>query len=370
METFKKFLYLFMSAVSNCLLYTKEHTTINELTSKAYNFLINLLENFGNIEIMIIEEDIVFNKKPVKDIGIQGIKFIKILKKKGLNRIDLLKGITIDELKKLVIDFSKTESTINSYPHIKTGVIDIKISDPKLDKDMNISDFKIASSEQINVLKDIYQDISHYKKLNIAGLEEIAINFILTFKKESNILKLLYPAKTYSEYTYTHATNVAILSMFQAESIGIKDELLRDIGISALLHDVGKLFISQDILNKKGPLTQKECEEIQNHPYYGALYLAKNEKLPRLAPIVAYEHHLRFDGTGYPKSTLNNRKQHLFSQIVAIADYYDALRSNKPYRKDLESHEVLIIMLKENNGLFNPILLDNFVKIMLIALSK
>ncbi len=127
-----------------------------------------------------------------------------------------------------------------------------------------------------------------------------------------NILRLISPVKSYSEYTYTHATNVAVLSMFQAETLGIRDTLLRDIGISALLHDVGKLFISKDILEKSASLDKEEWEEIKMHPLYGARYLAKLEGIPSLAPIVAYEHHLRFDGKGYP-SLITGEKKHIFA---------------------------------------------------------
>jgi HD-GYP domain-containing protein (c-di-GMP phosphodiesterase class II) len=370
MDTFKKFLHMFMSTVLNCSLYSKEHTTINDLSSKTYDLLIKLMDEFGDIEIMLIEDDLIFNKKPVREIGLQGQKFINILKKKGLNRIDLLKGIKPDELKNFIIDFSNYERSINSYPNIRTGIIDVRIGGFKLDQDIKLDDLDSFSTEQINIVKDVYQNISPYKRLNIAGLEEIVINFILTFKKEANILKMLSPVKSYSEYTYTHAANVAVLSMFQAEAIGIKDEILRDLGISALLHDVGKLFISSEILEKKGQLTQEEWEEIWKHPYYGAVYLSKNDKLPRLAPIVALEHHLRYDGTGYPRLNTGNRKQHLCSQIVAIADYYDALRSNRPYRKELGIYEILAIMKKEENKLFNPHLLNNFIRIMLFAVSK
>ena len=126
------------------------------------------------------------------------------------------------------------------------------------------------------MVREVYEGVSPFKKLNIAGLEEIVVNFIVTFRKEVNILKLISPVKSYSEYTYTHATNVAVLTMFQAETLGgIRDILLRDIGIAALLHDVGKLFISKEILEKKGTLDQREWQEIRLHPLYGARYLAK-----------------------------------------------------------------------------------------------
>jgi HD-GYP domain-containing protein (c-di-GMP phosphodiesterase class II) len=161
-----------------------------------------------------------------------------------------------------------------------------------------------------------------------------------------------------------------VLSMFQAQSLNIRDDLLRDIGIAGLLHDVGKLFIAKEILEKKAALTSEEWEEIQLHPLYGARYLGKMEELPRLAPIVAFEHHMKYDGKGYPRMNSNAKKQHLCSQIVAISDFFDALRSRRPYRRALEIKEVLALMQTEGEGVFNPFLFGNFVKSMHKVLSE
>jgi HD-GYP domain-containing protein (c-di-GMP phosphodiesterase class II) len=158
--------------------------------------------------------------------------------------------------------------------------------------------------------------------------------------------------------------------MFQAETLGIRDVLLRDIGIAALLHDVGKLFISKEILEKKDTLDQREWQEIRLHPLYGARYLSQIEGLTRLAPVVAFEHHVRYDGKGYPKLRLNRKKQHICSQIVAISDYFDALRSRRPYRRALEMKGVLSIMRQEASGAFNISLLDHFTRAMHGALSQ
>jgi len=196
------------------------------------------------------------------------------------------------------------------------------------------------------------------------GLEEIVVNFIANFKRESNILKILSPVKSFSEYTYTHATNVSLLTVFQAQTLGIRDELLHEVGISALLHDSGKLFIPKEILDKKGKLDEKEFEEIKKHPIHGARYLAKIDGLTRLAPIVAFEHHIKYDGSGYPQYSLNRKKPLIFSQIVAISDFFDALRSRRPYRASVNTKDILALMKKGSGKDFNPFLVDNFIKVM------
>jgi HD-GYP domain-containing protein (c-di-GMP phosphodiesterase class II) len=176
--------------------------------------------------------------------------------------------------------------------------------------------------------------------------------------------------KSHSEYTYTHAANVAVLSMFQAESLGINDEMLHEIGIAALLHDVGKLFLSKDILNKKGKLTDEEFQEVTRHAETGAKYLAGIDGLTRLAPIVAFEHHMRYDGTGYPKLAGRSKRQHIVSQIIQISDFFDALRSKRPYKKDWEINDIIALMMENSGKEFNGVLVINFSKMLHVAISK
>lgn len=372
METVKAFISTFMSAVSTCTLYSKEHASVNELTRKVFSQLNELLQESDSLELMIVGDDLIVNKAPLREIGMQGFNLIKRLKRKGLSRVDFMKGITFSELIQFVVDVSAAARDPGTYAHIKTGVVDIRLGGFKLDTDIDfdMEDLSGFTSGQVEMVKDVYHGITPFKRLNIAGLEEIVVNFIITFRREGNILRLISPVKSFSEYTYTHATNVAVLSMFQAETLGVRDDLLRDIGISALLHDVGKLFISNEVLEKKDALNEKEWDEIRMHPAYGAKYLAKIDGLARLAPIVAIEHHRRFDGKGYPKYALNDKKQHMCSQTVAISDFFDALRSRRPYRRSLEVKDVLSLMKRDAGGAFNPVLVDNFIRSMHKALSE
>jgi HD-GYP domain-containing protein (c-di-GMP phosphodiesterase class II) len=249
------------------------------------------------------------------------------------------------------------------FPHIKTGVLDIQIDEARTEDDFDMDDIPSFVSRQLDMVKDIYHDISHIKTPNMAVLYEIMRNFIAAFKKCTNVLKLLSHAKTREEYTYIHATNVSTLSMFQLESLGLKEQsILSDVGIAGLLHDVGKLFVSDIALEKRGPLSPKEWEEMKLHPLSGAKYLSSIEGLPHLATVVAFQHHLGQDGRGYPIPLMITLDQHICSQIVSISDVFDALRSARPYRKGLGTKEVLLLMQKDSGRAFNPALLNNFIR--------
>lgn len=369
MDTVKKFISSLMIAISNSALYSKEHELVEESARRVLSHLDELLKEKEKIEIMIIENDLVADKIALKDTGLYGGNLVKQLKRKGISRVDFLKGVTLAEIIQFIEDMSDQETTLKSLPHLKTGVVGVRAKELNLNFDVDLQNLPAYTAEQIGKIKDVYDTISPFKRLEMSGLEEIVVGFILTFKKEANILKLLSPVKSYSEYTYTHATNVAVLSMFQAELLGIKGHLLRDIGIAALLHDVGKLFISKEILNKKDTLDNKEFAEISLHPLYGARYLAKIDGLTRLAPIAAFEHHRKYDGTGYPAVNVNGRKQHICSQLISISDVFDALRSFRPYRVSWDTNKILAVMKNGAGTEFEASLVDNFTRMILAATS-
>jgi len=369
-ERIKKFISIFQTTISTCSLYSKNHISLDDMTQKAFSILNELLTEQDSLKIMIVENDLIVDNNPLRDTGIHTANLIKRFKRKGISRVDFLKGVTFSEIKQFIVDLSETDKGLKTYPNIKTGVIDIRVGGLMVDADFDINVLPRFTSEQVETVKEVYHDISYFRRLNTAGLEEIVVNFIVTFRKAANILQLISPVRSYSEYTYTHATNVAVLSMFQAESLGVTDELLRDIGIAALLHDVGKLFISNEILEKNGPLDEDEWDEIRRHTLYGARYLTRTDGLTRLAPIVALEHHLRYNGQGYPKLNVTSKRQHICSQIVAISDFFDAMRSRRPYRRELETKEILSLMKTNADTEFNPFLLDNFLRIIVLTLKE
>jgi putative nucleotidyltransferase with HDIG domain len=165
--------------------------------------------------------------------------------------------------------------------------------------------------------------------------------------------------KKHDEHTFVHALNVAILVLMQAETLGFKRSDLNEIGVAALLHDVGKLTIPERVLKKDGKLSQEEIQLMKDHPVEGAKILIRTEGLTRLASVVAFEHHLRYDLAGYPPRD-DQQQQTLASMLVNIADYYDACRSHRSYHKGLPPEEIHEDMVSKKGADFDPDLLDHF----------
>jgi putative nucleotidyltransferase with HDIG domain len=352
-ESFSKFLSYIVTAMAQCSLYSKEHPAVADFSERALK-LLNELFTDETIGVTHLGGNLIFNDVPIIDKGIHVENFMKRMKAKGIDKIIIKKGISIEE----VINFasfmaSKDEDSLSSE-HILVGTVQVRL------RSSGEEPLEIMSTN-ISKIKGVYYELSRFKRLDTAGLEDAVLGFLIALKSEANILRLVSPVKSYSEYTYVHTANVSVLTLFQAESLGLKGEALREAGLAGLLHDVGKMIVPKEILEKPGKLDDAEWKEIKRHPVYGALFLSSLPDPPRLAVIAAFEHHLKFDGTGYPETKWRARKQNIISQIVAISDFFDALRAERPYRKGMEIDKLIDILKGSAGKDFNPLLVDNFM---------
>jgi putative nucleotidyltransferase with HDIG domain len=161
-------------------------------------------------------------------------------------------------------------------------------------------------------------------------------------------------------YTFTHMVNVAALTMAQASALNIDGPLLEAFGVAALLHDIGKVFTPAEILHKPHRLTPEEFAIMKRHVVDGAAILRRTKGLSPLAAVVAFEHHLKQDLSGYPEN-VGPRSLNLCTLMVSIADVFDALRSHRPYRQGLATSRIRAIMDQQDNPAFNRPLLMRFV---------
>lgn len=138
--------------------------------------------------------------------------------------------------------------------------------------------------------------------------------------------------KSMDSYTYQHSVNVCVLSVALGIEMGLNKYQLNDLAVGALLHDIGKTFIPMEVLMKPGRLTDEEFEQIRSHSQLGYDYLKKNIMLCGLSKIIVHQHHERLDGTGYPRK-LKDDQIHRYAKAVAICDVYDALTSDRVYKK-------------------------------------
>jgi putative nucleotidyltransferase with HDIG domain len=184
----------------------------------------------------------------------------------------------------------------------------------------------------------------------------------LVYQDRTSLLALT-TLKRHDNYTFTHMVNVAALSMAMARSLDLEGPMLREFGFAALMHDIGKVYTPLEILEKPGKLTDEEFTIMKRHVVDGAHVLRRTPETPALAPVVAFEHHLRQDLSGYPEN-VGARTLNLCTMVVSVCDVFDALRSNRVYRAGLATDRIKHIMGQQDSTAFNKTLLRRFVNLM------
>lgn len=366
-EKIKKedFLLGFSSSITNSVLYTAEHPITIKSIEKTFNLLKEILEEKESLKVSVLEERLFIDDEPLWKRGIIISNIIEKFKIKGINSISYLQGIEYKEFVDFITEFAKPIKKggveLRSTSHIKVGKLSLSEDEEKVSESLADIERKIPIVEnEIEELKAIFHDIESSHPVSYGHLKEIVLRFVKGLKESFSPLLILVPFKGYEVYLYSHSINVCILTLAQAESLGFQGEALINIGIASLLHDIGKIKVPREILIKSGILQRKEWEEIKKHPEEGAKLLMKIPSIPDIAVISAYEHHIKFDGSGYPIRKYNGPPSFI-SQMITISDFYDALRTERPYRAKLEHDEVLALMDVKSGIDFNPKLLANFI---------
>lgn len=216
-------------------------------------------------------------------------------------------------------------------------------------------------------LEDAYREEQGADKIKLGTTRRLMQSIFNHIVENESFLQGMTNIKNFHEYTLNHSMNVCILSIALGRRLGLDRKELIELGISAFFHDLGKLDTPRDILEKPAKLDDREREIIEKHPYHGAGKLIQNRDfrgLPLRAIHVALEHHVKEDLTGYPrpyrKQTIN-----LFSRIVKITDFFDAITTKRVYRTShFTRDEALTLMLAQSGKEFQPALLREFVKMM------
>ena len=207
--------------------------------------------------------------------------------------------------------------------------------------------------------------LSKLAKINSDETGRAGRTIINTVEREgysSTTFLLLKSLKEYDDYTFDHSINVAVISAAIGRRLGYSDEEMGKIGTAAILHDIGKLYVPREIIHKAGRLSPAEWQKVKRHPVEGERIL-REERVDILARRVAYEHHMRFDRKGYPRPKPGEECLEA-SNIVRIADTYDALTTKRPYRKQIGPIEALKLMSKGRGMEFHPEYFDLFLGVM------
>ncbi|SCZ05265.1 HD-GYP domain-containing protein [Alkaliphilus peptidifermentans] len=231
------------------------------------------------------------------------------------------------------------------------------------DKKTNYAEIisKETAREALRDIEKIMKDFNYFENEKFSKIKDIVNHIVTRLLSKKNILLYMTDIRGIDDYTFHHSLYVCVYSLVIGVAFEYSRKQLEDLGIGALLHDIGKVVIPSSILKKPWILTGSEYEEIKKHSIEGYNIVKEIEGISEESCIIVRDHHERFDGTGYPHG-LKGKEIHEYARIVAICDVFDALTSNRIYRERITSHYALEYLIALGNHQFDYDIIKIFLK--------
>ena len=210
-------------------------------------------------------------------------------------------------------------------------------------------------------LKQIFDQVRETKKIPLADLRENILPIIEQITTKTPFIGLLHSLQSKDDYTYRHNIAVSAISSLIGRWMGLEHNILLQLSTAALLHDIGKIYIPESILQKPGRLTNHEYSIMKNHTIFGYEIIKNSIGASHQQALVALQHHERMDGSGYPFGIQKNDID-LFSRIVAVADVFHAMTSQRIYRNASPFYDVLLQLEKDTFGALDPFITRLFIE--------
>lgn len=185
--------------------------------------------------------------------------------------------------------------------------------------------------EMVRAVHNVFTNLNSDRAINTRAIQNVIGNIIEEIFLNSDVLVQMTDIRSFDDYTFNHSINVCLISLMIGVTLSFSESKLRELGVGALLHDVGKIRLNKAIIDKPGTLTPWEYEEIKKHTVYGFEILKNYFEISLRSSHVAFQHHERNDGSGYPRGLLS-KEIHEYARIVSVVDVYDAMISDRSYR--------------------------------------
>jgi putative nucleotidyltransferase with HDIG domain len=366
-QTYDEIVRRLAAIVRGASLYSPDHPIVVRGLEAVAALAAKALQRDESLVIGIIGDEVVVNGQRLLRSAGMLVGFARDLREREIEKITIGHGVTRDELHAFVYELAERRAPVPLAARLEQrGIRRITIGRITLEQEeegaTGIAAAKQLYGSAVETAETLWQAAKAGDKPDPNAARRIIDSLAKLVSQDRTSLMALTAMKRYDNYTFTHMVNVAVLAMAQGRSLNLDGPLLCEFGFAALMHDIGKVNTPTEVLNKPDRLTKDEFEVMKQHVVDGAHILRRTPEMPALAPVVAFEHHLRQDLSGYPEN-IGHRDLNLCTQIVRIADVYDALRSNRVYREGLPSERVRAIMTQKDSPAFNTKLLRRFINL-------
>jgi putative nucleotidyltransferase with HDIG domain len=369
-----RFLVSFGQAVSTMALYNDGHPARERAVDRSYRCLRDLQQHDPHPRFSFLGEETIYQDTALRELG--DWEWATRLAQAGVQRIELDTDVTREQyeefleemMARITLSFiDSAEARPNRPTGIKVGALGIRGETREAQEALAIpvpvATISYSLGEEAESIQSMHREVQDRGKLPLAEAEAVVRSLSMAMHGDQEMILPLLQLREFDEYTTTHSLNVSVLVMALAESLGLAQQDVRTFGVAGLLHDLGKVNIPQDILNKPGKLTDQEREVMQAHPVAGAKLIIESGRRLDLAAAVAHEHHIMINGQGYPRCHYH-RDCHKASKLVHVCDVYDALRTRRPYRDAWEAQRVLTYIEERAGTEFEPEAATAFTKMM------
>lgn len=232
---------------------------------------------------------------------------------------------------------------------------------PQVSYEQEIENAKRIQGKAKQAVTDLFNQVRMGKAIELNAIEPLVEEINLSVERNSGALLSIVRLKTVDDYTYMHSVAVCALMVSLAKQLGLDEQATREAGMAGLMHDVGKALMPMDVLNKPGKLTDDEFRIIKSHPVEGHRLLSAGQSVSDIVLDVCLHHHEKIDGSGYPDKLAGDQIS-LYAKMGAVCDVYDAITSNRPYKKGWDPAESIQKMSQWSKGHFDENVFQAFVK--------
>ncbi len=353
------------SALLGRSLYGPEHATLRDHLAHAAQGLDEVLQAAGPFRVVQIDDRVVVGSHRLEGSPRLVGGLFKVLRRHSADGFAVKPGVDSAELQALLdrlddtAEDHETTASASRHDHVSTHVQLLRLDAEEVEPDADAPVTVLQTRQTVGDLAPVWTGIAEGRDLDPAQLGRLIDQISTAARLDGRAMLPLADLKSHDEYTYVHAVNVGILAGGLAQAVGLPAHTAYDLTLAAVLHDVGKREIPLDVLNKTGKLEEHELRIMRRHPVDGARALFDMPGIPEVAPVVAFEHHIYRDGSGYPH-VRPGYTPHVASQIVQVADIFDALRTDRHYRKAYSVERARSIMIEGEGDQFDPDLLSVF----------
>ncbi len=365
-------------------IYDSKNVALSQFINEFLETINTLIKGSGVLSLKIIRDDFFLNDQRLRYSveGFTSFKYLSTQWKKRLIGEVIFKTLVDEEMLRHFIDgFINLEEGreenanllkkhLESHQVTSIDVNPLETTDEEEDESFTLQkeDHREVGKkiffETIGTIKEVITNIKGNQNTDVRKLKRLAQKAIHLVIEDESILLGMTMIKNYDEYTFNHSVNVSIYSLAIGKRLGFSKKILTELGITALLHDIGKSKIPREILNKPATLNGEEWEMMKKHPLMGVEIVLNLKQLGEINPrmvVGVFDHHLMNDLSGYPRLFLK-KEVSLFGRIIQIADAYDAMTTPRVYKKiPYTPEQTLAVMLREKTVHFDPLLLKIFI---------